>query len=66
MIFLSCVCGISEVQAKTAVENIATFLKDKLPGGLGTQVESLLKGGAGSAGDLAGGLKDKIGGMFGK
>lgn len=59
--------GISEAQAKVAVETVASFLKDKMPGGLGTQVDSFLKGGAsGVAGDLAGGLKDKIGGMFGK
>lgn len=59
--------GISEAQAKVAVETVTSFLKDKLPGGLGTQVESFIKGGAtGSVGDLADGLKDKLGGMFGK
>jgi len=59
--------GISETQAKVAVAAVASFLKDKMPGGIGTQVESFIKGGAsGAAGDLAGGLKDKIGGMFGK
>lgn len=28
--------GISETQAKMAVETVTNFLKDKLPGGLGT------------------------------
>ena len=59
--------GISEVQAKTAVETVVSFLKDKMPGGLGTQVESFIKGGAaGSTDDMLGGLKDKMGGILGK
>lgn len=56
--------GISPAQATTAVNTLMSFLKDKMPGGLGTQVESFIKGG-GQGGDIAGGLKDKIGGMFG-
>ncbi len=58
--------GISESQAKLAVDTVTSFLKDKMPGGLGSQVETFMKGGAGSLGDLSGGLKDKVGGMFGK
>jgi uncharacterized protein (DUF2267 family) len=58
--------GISEAQSKSAIETVVSFLKDKMPGGIGAQVESFLKGGTGSLGDVAGGLKDKIGGMFGK
>lgn len=53
--------GISKDQAKTAVDIVVNFLKDKLPEGMSGQVDSLLKGG----GDL-GGIKDKLGGMFGK
>ena len=56
--------GISESQAKTAVETVVSFLKDKMPGGIGAQVESFINGGTGSLGDLAGGLKDKVGGVF--
>lgn len=58
--------GISESQAKLAVDTVVSFLKDKMPAGVGSQVESFMKGGSGSLGDLAGGLKDKVGGMFGK
>ena len=58
--------GISDAQAKTAVETVVGFLKDKMPAGIGSQVESFVKGGSGSVGDLAGGLKDKIGDMLGK
>ncbi len=57
--------GISESQAKTAVNMVVTYLKDKMPD-VGGQMESLMKDGAGSVGDLAGGLKDKMGNMFGK
>ena len=56
--------GISESQAKTAVETVVSFLKDKMPGGIGAQVESFVNSGTDSLGDLAGGLKDKIGGVF--
>jgi hypothetical protein len=58
--------GISESQAKSAIDTVVGFLKDKMPGGIGAQVESFLKGGTGSLGDVAGGLKDKLGDMFGK
>ncbi len=59
--------GISNEQAATAVNVVTGFLKDKLPAGLGSQLDGLLNGGsAGSVNDLADGLKDKIGGMFGK
>ncbi len=58
--------GISEARAKLAVDTVVSFLKDKMPAGVGSQVESFVSGGAGSIGDLAGGLKDKVGGMFGK
>ncbi|HEX9980986.1 MAG TPA: hypothetical protein VGB50_10535 [Flavobacterium sp.] len=59
--------GISQQQASTAVDTVVHFLKDKLPGGLGAQVESYVKGGqSASGGGMADGLKDKLGGMFGK
>jgi hypothetical protein len=56
--------GISESQATTAVNTVINFMKDKLPASLSTQVDSLMKGG--SIGDMAGGLKDKVGDIFGK
>jgi len=58
--------GISETQAKQSVETVMGFLKDKLPAGLGTQVESLVKGGSPDLGKIGDGLKDKISGFFGK
>ncbi len=65
--------GIPESTARTAVETVIEFLKDKLPEPLAGQVENLLAGGdvgdmlenlgdLGDIGDLAKGL----GGLFGK
>ncbi len=62
--------GISADQARTAVETVVGFVKDKLPGGMGEQVESFINGGSslgdlGNLGGMAGSLTDKIGGMLG-
>jgi hypothetical protein len=56
--------GISESQAKSAVETIVSFLKDKMPGGIGSQVESFIKGNTGSVRDMADNIKDKVGGFL--
>jgi len=56
--------GISESQAKSAVETVVSFIKDKLPGGMGGQVESFLSGNAGKLGDAFDTLKDKASGLF--
>lgn len=57
--------GISEAQATTAVQTVISFLKNKMPAGIGSQVESFIKGGTGSIGDLAGGIKGKMGDILG-
>ncbi len=54
--------GISETQAHSAVDTVVSFLKDKMPAGIGGQVESFLKGG--SPGNIADNLKEKAGGLF--
>lgn len=54
--------GISEQQAEAAVETVVGFLKQKLPGPLASQLDSVIGGGGPNLGDLAGGL----GGLFGK
>lgn len=54
--------GISEAQARQAVETVIDYLKEKLPQPIAAQVEGLLEGGKGGLGDLAGGL----GGLLGK
>ncbi|HYG99419.1 MAG TPA: hypothetical protein VD837_09835 [Terriglobales bacterium] len=50
--------GISEDKARTAVDIVVNYLKQKLPGPLGSQIDSALSGGGGVAGS--------IGDMFGK
>lgn len=52
--------GISSEQATTALNTVTGFLKEKMPGGLGGQVEDYLKGKAG------GGIADKVGDILGK
>jgi uncharacterized protein (DUF2267 family) len=55
--------GISEKQAKQAVETVMGFLKDKLPAPIAGQVEGLLSGG--EMPDL-GDLGKSLGGLLGK
>ena len=55
--------GIPEEQAKTAVETVIGFLKEKLPAPLAGQVDAVLGGlNASAVGNLAQGL----GGLLGK
>lgn len=54
--------GISEAQARQAVEVVAGYLKEKLPQPIAAQIDAALKGEAGDLGDIAGSL----GGLFGK
>jgi hypothetical protein len=60
--------GITPEQSKAALSTVTGFLKDKMPAGVGSHVESFLNSGgaAGSLGGIADGLKDKLGGFFGK
>ena len=57
--------GISEAQARTAVDTVVGFLKQRLPEPLAGQLDSVLAGGAGIAGDLAGKAGDMLGGLLG-
>lgn len=56
--------GITEGQAKIAVEVVSGILKDRMPDAMATHVDAYLKGDAkaGNLGDMAG----KLGGLFGK
>lgn len=54
--------GISEAQAKQAVDVVLGFLKDNLPEPIAGQLEAALEGDLGGLDDLFGGL----GGLFGK
>ena len=52
--------GISEQQAKGAVETVLNFLKQKLPAPIAGQIDGLLKGGA-QGDDLLKGLGNFLG-----
>jgi ribosomal protein L31E len=51
--------GISRDQAKTAVETVVNFLKQKLPAPLAGQIDSLLN--SGGAQDMLKGLGNMLG-----
>lgn len=57
--------GISEEQARTAVETVVSFLKERLPAPIAGQVDSVIGGGAGAAGGLADKAGDMLGGLGG-
>jgi hypothetical protein len=57
--------GISEDQARTAVNTVIGFLKDKLPAPIAGQLDNVVSGGSSAAGGL-GDLANKVGGMFSK
>jgi hypothetical protein len=54
--------GITEEQARTAVETVAEFLKEKVPAPYSSYIDSFMSGGSGGKG---GGLGSILGGMFG-
>jgi hypothetical protein len=57
--------GISEEEARGAVTTVLGFLKDKLPAPIAGQLDSVVAGGSGAAGNL-GDIAGKVGGMFSK
>lgn len=57
--------GISEDQARTAVNTVLGFLKTKLPAPVAGQIDNVIGGGEGSAGGL-GDLASKAGSIFGQ
>ena len=53
---------ISDDQARTAIQTVAGFLKERLPPQMAGQVDAVLSGSAPNLGDAAKGL----GGLFGR
>jgi hypothetical protein len=56
--------GISEEQARTAVQTVLGYLQNNLPAGISQQLGGLL-GGGGTGGGIAGGVGDIVGGLGG-
>ena len=57
--------GISEQQARTAVETVVGFLKERLPAPIAGQVDGALGAAGGAIGGLAGQAGDMLGGLGG-
>lgn len=61
--------GISEEQARTAVNTVVGFLKERLPAPIAGHLDGVVGSGAGASGglgDKAGDVLGGLGGMFGK
>ncbi|HJR07066.1 MAG TPA: hypothetical protein VJ842_07410 [Pyrinomonadaceae bacterium] len=61
--------GISEDQARKAVDTVLGYMRDKLPASVSGTIDSAIGGGANVAGgvaDTAQNVLGNIGGMFGK
>lgn len=56
--------GISEDQARSAVNTVTGFLKEKLPAPIAGQIDNVLSG-AGGMGDTLSNAASKVGNMFG-
>ena len=57
--------GISEDQARSAINTVTGFLKEKLPAPLAGQIDNVLSG-AGGISDKLGDAAASVGGLFGK
>ena len=55
--------GISEDQARSAINTVSGFLKEKLPAPIAGQIDNVLGGGGMS--DTLGNAASKLGGMLG-
>jgi hypothetical protein len=58
--------GLGEDKARTAVDTVVGFLKEKLPAPIAGQIDNALNAGGGMVADKAGDIIGSIGGMFGK
>ncbi len=54
--------GLAPDKARTAVETVLGFLKDRLPAPIASQLDSALSGGAGGMAEAAKGLGGRFGG----
>ena len=53
--------GITEEQARTAVQTVADYLKERVPAPYSSYIDSFMSGGSGGGGGLSG----IVGGLFG-
>lgn len=57
--------GITDQQAREAVDTVVTYLKGQLPASIAVQVDGVLSGQGGDLGGQAGQMLGGLGGMFG-
>lgn len=57
---------LSEDKAKTAIETVVGFLKERLPGPIASHLDGALAAGGATAFDKASDLLGGLGGMFGQ
>jgi len=57
--------GISEDQARSAVNTVLDFVKNRLPAPIAGQIENAMKGEGGGIGGGLGDIAGKVGGMLG-
>jgi hypothetical protein len=59
--------GLSEEKSRTAVDTVVGWIKQQLPGGMGSQLDNVVSGGsaAGGTGTDSGGVAGALGGMLG-
>ena len=57
--------GISEEQARSAINTVTGFLKEKLPAPIAGQIDNVVSGAGGAVADKLGDVASKVGGMFG-
>jgi len=57
--------GISEDQARSAVNAVAEFVKARVPAPVAGQIESAMRGEGGGVGGTVGDMASKVGGLLG-
>jgi len=62
---VSAKAGISEDQARSAVNTVLSFVKDRLPAPIAGQIENAMSGEGGGIGGAVGDVASKVGGLLG-
>ena len=57
--------GISEDQARSAVNTVLDFVKTRLPAPIASQIENAMSGEGGGVGGAVGDIASKVGGLLG-
>lgn len=61
---VSAKAGISEDQARSAVNTVVDFVKTRLPAPIASQIENAMSGEGGGIAGTVGDMASKVGGLF--